>query len=445
MPADASPSPGLRAGGAGLYLSFGDAAARITRFAGEGEDHEAGAHDVIGLIAQRFVRGPIVPPLIGLAALLPVAGEPAASSSPVHLSAVRDSGSARIIAKNRATYPVTVTLELTEQRNVNSDRVVPLVATIPAGDERTLLSLNQDDPTTPWSYRYRWSWADGATRESDEATADDEPSAAPSGYLLPYAPGFAFQVLPGQDDDPSHASPHAVDWLMPAGTQVRAARGGAVADEGGGDRALRILHYDGTIASYRGLEGTRLRLGDPVEAGDTLGVVAGAREFASPYLHFHVTGVAADGTGEIVPLTFATREDPHATLEPRKVYMRAHEATRRSGNGDVPLNAIRSLVTCRRVDRSGHPLDQTTRFSAAEVVHVHVGIGAPDIYPIRVEFVRAGETEPESIRRFPTRPEWDGVEVTLDLAGVPKPKGDWVVRALIGDEEVARTKFQVGD
>jgi len=357
---------------------------------------------------------PVPGRLLCLAALMFFTVCAVASSSPVQLTAERDSRGARIVARNSAVYPVTVTLELTEQHNVNADRAVPLAATVPAGGEQTLLALDQDDPATPWSYRYRWSWTEGSNEAPlDEARSDEPRRDAPYVYTLPYGPGYAFQVAQGQDDDPSHRGPHAVDWLMPAGTQVNAARGGAVARDGGGDGALHILHLDGTIGCYLGLEGIRVRLGDPVETGDLLGVVANVREFASPHLHLHVFGVVADGSKKIFPLTFATREGQQVKLEPQRVYMRPHEGEQRPGGGNVPLNAVRSLVTCRRVDRSGHPLDRTSRFSADEVVHVHVGIGAPDIYPIRVEFVRAGETEPESIRQDRRR--------TAGANGVPGP------------------------
>jgi peptide/nickel transport system permease protein len=405
--------------------------------------------------ACRGSAGRLVPAtgrLLSLSALLLIAGQATASSpSPVHLTAERDSRSARIVARNSATYPVTVTLELTERDNVTSDQAFPVTATVPAGGKRVLVSLEQGDHQTPWSYRYRWTWAEGSREAIVDADAPDvttgttTPREGPDAYTLPYRPGFAFQISQGQDDDPSHSSPHAIDWLMPAGTQVTATRDGAVASHGGSHGALRILHFDGTIGTYLGLEGIRVRLGDPVEVGDALGIVADKGEFASPHLHFHVTGVDTDGSSRVVPLTFDTSSGEPETLVREQVYMRPYDEPGKSPNGGIPLNAVRSLVTCRRVDRSGNPLDKTSRFSSDDVVHVHVAFGAPDTYPIRVEFLKAGETDPESIRQFPTQPGWDGVDLTLDLSGVPDPKGDWVVRALIGDDEQARTEFRVGE
>ena len=78
-------------------------------------------------------------------------------------------------------------------------------------------------------------------------------------------------------------------------------------------------------------------------------------------------------------------------------------------------------------------------------MHVHVEFGAPDVYPIEINFVREGADKPKSIRRFPTQAEWDGVHVTLDLGGVDDPLGDWIVETRLDGVVQARTKFYVGN
>jgi murein DD-endopeptidase MepM/ murein hydrolase activator NlpD len=327
-----------------------------------------------------------------------------------------------------------VKLELTGQENVRADRALPSVATVPAGNEQTILVLQRADGASPWSYRYRWSWTPGSYEARPDPRFD---------YTLPYAPGYAFQVGERLDDDPSHRHAQAIDWRMPAGTPVSAARGGTVARIASDpDQQLRILHEDGTIGCYRGLQDLRVRLGDRVAAGDALGVVAGPGGSGEPHLHFHVFRATREGTRVLVPLTFATREGSGVALEIRGVYMRPH-ADVPPGGGEWPLNAVQSMVTCRRVDRDGHPLDETNRFGREDVVHVHVSFGAPDIYPIQIDFLREGQTKPKSIRRFPSRPEWDGVHVTLDLGGVDEPEGHWIVETRVGGIVQKRAEFRV--
>lgn len=383
--------------------------------------------------------------LVGLSIPVVFATILVAGDSPVQLSVEKEAGVARIIAHNSAAVPVTVKLELTEQANLHTDQALPVAATVQPGSEQTILMLERVDHSLPWSYRYRWNWTEGAIEPKPEPATETRPAVG-ADLLLPYSPGFAFQVGDRLDDDPSHNEPEAIDWVIPAGTQVNAARGGTVATIGtGSDGFLKILHEDGTIGCYGGLEKVRVRFGDPVERGELLGLVATPEVFRTAHLHFHVLRATEEATKRLVPLTFATANGGGVALEPGGVYMRPYEGTTSAGVSEWPLNAVQSVVTCRAVDRSGHPLDRTTRFGSEEVVHVHVEFGAPDIYPIQIDFLREGRDQPKSIRRFPTQPEWDGVHVTLDLGGVDEPEGDWVVETRLGGVLRSRTKFYVGD
>jgi hypothetical protein len=308
--------------------------------------------------------------------------------------------------------------------------------------------LERADQTHPWRYRYRWSWTEGALEEEIETSVTAAPvtlqPVAGSDYTLPYPPGFAYQVVESLDDDPSHNDPLAIDWLIPAGTQVSAARGGTVARiAGGADTMIQVLHEDGTIGTYRGLQDVRVRFGDPLETGDVLGAVATADAFHTAHLHFHVFRASQEGTQRLIPLTFTTSKGRRVAPELREVYMRPYEG--KAAALKWPLNAVQSVVTSRAIDRSGHPLDRTNRFGPEEVVHVHVAFGAPDTYPIQVDFIPVGSRKAKSIRRFPTQPEWDGVNVTLDLGGIDEPAGDWVIETRVDGEVRARTEFSVKD
>jgi murein DD-endopeptidase MepM/ murein hydrolase activator NlpD len=364
---------------------------------------------------------------------------------PVRLDVRQQPASAEIVAYNDGVVPVTVRLELTLEENLEVDRPLPVAVTVAPESEQTILVVGQLDPELPWRFRYRWTWAEGGLDPSPPEPPRSQP-ASRADYSLPYAPGFAFQVGDRLDDDPSHGGDHAVDWLTPAGTPVFAARGGTVAElPSTPDDCLRILHVDGSIGCYRGLQTVRVRFGDPVQTGHALGSVAApARPFGTAHLHFDVSLAAVDGGTRQLPLTFATNRGSGVELEPGGVYMRPHENDRGAGDS-WPLNAVRSVVTCRTVDRNGHPLDRASRFGSEEVVHVHVAFGAPDVYPIRIEFLQEGRNAPRSIRRFPTKPEWDGVHVTLDLGGVDEPQGDWIVETRVGERVYARTGFVVED
>jgi murein DD-endopeptidase MepM/ murein hydrolase activator NlpD len=123
-------------------------------------------------------------------------------------------------------------------------------------------------------------------------------------------------------------SRHAIDFAMPVGTPVVAAREGVVIaaewrHEAGGKRlefwskgnAVRVRHPDGTIGNYVHLmhAGVAVEVGEPVQAGRILGY-SGSTGFSSgPHLHFAVTRVASsqDGFEEISePITFYVGKPP---------------------------------------------------------------------------------------------------------------------------------------
>ncbi len=153
-------------------------------------------------------------------------------------------------------------------------------------------------------------------------------------YRLPYPEGQAYvisQALGGIN--PTHTTPysrHAVDFRMPPGTPVLAARAGVVIGtewryEGGAeDEALltranmvRVRHADGSVATYAHLMPFEVSVeaGDVVAAGRQLGL-SGATGFASgPHLHFAVT--TDDGPREVsLPVMFYNG-DPPVAFAPR--------------------------------------------------------------------------------------------------------------------------------
>jgi hypothetical protein len=102
---------------------------------------------------------------------------------------------------------------------------------------------------------------------------------------------------------------HAVDFLMPIGTPVLAARAGVVlatkADGtlGGCDESLRnhanvvfICHSDGSVAVYAHLapQGVTVAFGTPIQEGQLIGYSGNTGYTQAPHLHFHVC--APDGT-----------------------------------------------------------------------------------------------------------------------------------------------------
>lgn len=104
-------------------------------------------------------------------------------------------------------------------------------------------------------------------------------------YRLPYSKGEKYKVIQGYYEEFSHEDKAAIDFGMPVGTPVLAMRGGQIfeikldsdqaCEEQGCDiyaNYMKILHYDGTIALYKGLlkDSSKRRVGDFVAVGEVI-------------------------------------------------------------------------------------------------------------------------------------------------------------------------------
>jgi murein DD-endopeptidase MepM/ murein hydrolase activator NlpD len=213
----------------------------------------------------------------------------------------------------------TVTLEAT-LKNMTSSRPLPFTVDAAGRKSFVLARFKVTDKTRPTDYHYYYHWECGGRRNSTDNDAD---------YAMPFRPG-RYVVMQGPRGSYSHfvgsGSENAVDWDVPEGTTVCAAREGRVVgvrDDstfGGTDPKLKplgnyviIKHADGTFADYHHLKpgGALVEIGDEVKAGDPIGL-SGQTGFASkPHLHFMVFQ-AIDGK-KVLSLPFRLKTD-HGTF-----------------------------------------------------------------------------------------------------------------------------------
>ncbi len=164
-----------------------------------------------------------------------------------------------------------------------------------------------------------------------------------SRYILPFPARSAFPVI----NTTGHyvlgnggVGLYAIDFGMPIGTPIVAARGGAVVavrekfPDGNGvdleENFVFIEHEDATIGRYFHLthDGALVRPGDRVVQGDTLGLSGNTGQSGGPHLHFDVQRCGPNlpphyntlPCGQTLPISFRNTEQHRCGLAVGKTY-----------------------------------------------------------------------------------------------------------------------------
>ncbi len=188
--------------------------------------------------------------------------------------------------------PAQVRLRAGSADGFDSVPALPASAVLAAGEHRALAHL------------YRVGGEAARLGLAVDAIPGD-PRALPDGQVLrlPFE-GVPVRIDQGYDGAFSHhdaANRYALDFALPEGTPVLAAREGTVLQvesgyrEGGDDRVrpanlVRILHRDGSMAVYAHLapEGIVVRPGQWVKAGERIALSGQTGYSTGPHLHFAV-------------------------------------------------------------------------------------------------------------------------------------------------------------
>ncbi|SEL64801.1 protein of unknown function [Pseudoxanthomonas sp. GM95] len=191
--------------------------------------------------------------------------------------------------------PVQVELSFASQRGVIASPSLPTRKVIPANGKVLVSTLILADPQAGSEVRLKLQAQPG------------DPQAKPLGvmYQLPFAAPVRVDQGPGghfSHDDAQNFD--AIDFALPEGTPVLAARDGVVMQVegdfeqagldkekfGGRSNFIRVLHGDGTMALYAHLqpEGVLVRAGQSVSAGQRIGLSGNTGFSTAPHLHFVV-------------------------------------------------------------------------------------------------------------------------------------------------------------
>lgn len=232
----------------------------------------------------------------------------------VCIDAVDQHENVELYARNQADVPITLTLRV-RARHLRGNEPAVVTLTLPPRQSRKLMALRDAGGGKP-SYRYSYDWTIG----DKDAVHDDDYL-----YALPYSEGRSYRVLQGYGSRFSHTGleEFAVDFDMPEGTPVHAARDGVVArieeshsrgcwKDGCGKFAnyIVILHSDGTTGEYYHLQqdGALVEPGESVSRGQKIGYSGNTGHTTMPHLHFAVYRAAEWGTTQSIPVRFQSAD-----------------------------------------------------------------------------------------------------------------------------------------
>lgn len=233
----------------------------------------------------------------------------------VCIDAQQDGNQVLLEARNLRNYPITYTLRV-RASNYAIDGPATVTRTLGPRESEAVMQLTPEGGGNKGQYRVYFEWTVG----DKDAEHDDDYL-----YALPYATGRSYRVLQGYGSRFSHKGleEFAVDFDMPEGTPVHAARGGVVAravethtrgcwEDGCGRYAnyIVVLHDDGTTGEYYHLkkDGALVEVGDKVSRGQVIGLSGNTGHTTMPHLHFAVYRAAVWGNTQSIPVRFETRD-----------------------------------------------------------------------------------------------------------------------------------------
>lgn len=198
-----------------------------------------------------------------------------------------------VYADNKESYPFTINLQI-DYQGLRPKEPIPKYVVVQGNQQAFIVAELIIPKNKGWKISYRFQYMEG------DANADHEDDFV---YQLPFEAGNTFTLTQGYNGKATHQGINALDFTMPEGETVVAARGGVVVkikeDSNRGcpsswclnqGNFVRILHDDGTMAEYYHLQknGATVEVGDVIKQGQPIGK-SGSTGFASgPHLHFIV-------------------------------------------------------------------------------------------------------------------------------------------------------------
>lgn len=198
-----------------------------------------------------------------------------------------------LYADNPEFYPISIDLDL-NITNLSFSKGSAKIFVVPGKSEKFMIGeLTAEKPNTGYKFSYKFKSTMG---DVTKTSFDNEQA-----YDLPFKKGASFRVFQGYNGNFSHKGENAIDFTMPVGTEILAAREGTVVKVVQNNTEscpkeecekynnyIMIMHRDGTFSSYAHIKynGSAVKPGDEVKKSDLIGYSGNVGYTNGPHLHF---------------------------------------------------------------------------------------------------------------------------------------------------------------
>lgn len=266
-------------------------------------------------------------------------------------------------------------------KNLISNQEFPKYFVLKGGEPVFVTRLTIDDPSKSnfFSYSITVNIGDWDAIHDDSIT-----------YSLPFPDGIRSRVGQGYNGGFTHSGnlKYSIDFSLPIGTPIHAARKGTVVSlvkkytEGGIRKDLlskanyvMIQHEDGTIANYAHLkkEGVVVSVGETVTEGQLIGYSGNTGYSQGPHLHFEVHKPTKDSQIITLPTYFRTQYSDRETLSQSYLYWQPRQGI------DPPLTNLleEDILLCKSNGREVLQQCKDTQFRLGDRYAIQLEYAKP--------------------------------------------------------------------